>query len=91
MKWLFIGWVIGWKWNDLPSWAHPEDEFISYIDIESGKRRPCTHQPNFGTFLEAFMRVMQDSHTGELGSKISAMQEYAAYKRRIGPAEDDAS
>ena len=89
LSWLLIGWLYGRDPAALPSWYDPSSELIEYKDCTIWQVFPCTHQPNYKTFYSAWQRFVQDSFAGELGVKISAVQEYAAEKRRVAQAEVD--
>ena len=91
LSWLLIGWLHAKNPAALPDWYDSEAEFISYKDRTTGQVLPCTHQCNYKTFYSAWHRISQDSVTGELGTKISAVQEYAASKRRVAQAETNVS
>ena len=91
LSWLLIGWLHGKKPAALPDWYDEESEFICYKDRTTGQVLPCTHQCNYKTSYAAWRRMTQDSVTGELGTKISAVQEYAASKRRVAQAETSVS
>ena len=87
LSWLLIGWLYGHDPEALPSWYDPDADSIKYRDRQTGQIFACTHQPNYRTFYSAWHRLGQDSVTGELGVKVSAIQEYAAGRRSIMQAE----
>ena len=87
LSWLLIGWLYGRDPKALPSWYDPDAELIKCKDRTTGQVYSCTHQPNYRTFFAAWHRLGKDSVTGELGVKVSAVQEYAAQRRSIAQAE----
>ena len=87
LKWLLIGWLYGADRKDFPEWYDPEAESIKYQDRFTSEWRNCTHQPNYCSIYSAYHRLTQDGITGELGVKVSAVQQYAAEQRCIKAAE----
>ena len=91
LSWLLVGRLRGKRPTEFPIWYDPNAEFICYRDRTTNETLPCTHQCKYGTIYSAWHRMAQDSVTGELGTKNSAVQEYAASKRRVIQAETSVS
>ena len=91
LSWLLVGWLYGTRPEDLPVWYNPSAKCICYQDRTTNEVFPWTHQPNYGTFYSACHKMTQDSVTGELGTKFTAVQEYFACKRQVTQADAEMS